>query len=127
MGGGPGEERVSVEAGEERMGGGPGEERVSVEAGEERMGGGPGEERVSVEAGEERMGGGPGEERVSVEAGNARLILAIETSCDDTCAAVLDAGAGGGRCARTRSPPRACTTALAAWCRRSPRAITSSW
>ncbi len=34
---------------------------------------------------------------------------------------------GGRGAGRTSSPPRASTTASAAWCRRSPRATTSSW
>ena len=48
----------------------------------------------------------------------------LETSCDDTCAAVVTPPA---RCARTSSPPRACTGASAASCRSGRRAITSSW
>ena len=56
--------------------------------------------------------------------GPCRLILALETSCDDTCAARRrprrdDRG-------RTSSPRRASTTATAASCPRSPRATTSS-
>ncbi len=53
----------------------------------------------------------------------AGLILAIETSCDDTCAAVVD----GGRSSPTRSPRRPRHThALAASSPRSLRATTSS-
>ena len=55
----------------------------------------------------------------------ARVILALETSCDDTCAAVVDARRRDPL--ERRSPRRACTTATAASCRRSPRATTSSW
>ncbi len=52
------------------------------------------------------------------------MILALETSCDDTCAAVVTATA---RCGRTRSPRRACCTpATAEWCPRWRRAATSS-
>ena len=51
--------------------------------------------------------------------------LAIETSCDDTCAAVLD----GPRVFVQRDllAGRGARPASAAWCRRSPRATTSSW
>ena len=54
-----------------------------------------------------------------------RLILALETSCDDTCAAVVD---GARILSQRRSPrrPRS-TSATAASCPRSPRATTSSW
>ena len=55
----------------------------------------------------------------------AGVILALETSCDDTCAAVVTPrrrGAGQRRLLAGRARPRS-----AAWCPRSPRAITSSW
>ena len=52
-------------------------------------------------------------------------ILALETSCDDTCAAVVD---GDGRVARQRDLlAGGSRRASAAWCRRSPRATTWSW
>ena len=54
----------------------------------------------------------------------AGLILAIETSCDDTCAAVVD----GARCSPASSPHRRPpTSASAGSSPRSPRATTSSW
>ena len=45
------------------------------------------------------------------------VILALETSCDDTCAALVGRD---GTIRPTSSPPRACTTATAASCPRSP-------
>ena len=63
---------------------------------------------------------GPGRRRRS-----RGVILAIETSCDDTCAAVVTARRRDPR--RTSSPRRASTTATAASCPRSPPATTSSW
>ena len=48
-----------------------------------------------------------------------RLILGIETSCDETAAAVVT---GDGECSRRSSPPRpTCTRVTAASSRRSPR------
>ena len=59
-----------------------------------------------------------------VPARRRRLILGIETSCDETAAALVTRD---GELARTSSPRRpSCTRASAASCPRSPRAGTSS-
>ena len=59
-------------------------------------------------------------------------VLGIETSCDETAVAVVEAPAGTGCAGRARSWPMSSTAsspsiaASAAWCRRSPRAPISS-